>query len=80
MLSTKLWLVTQVAMAITARPIMLASKTRHPNCSRIGMRIFTIALHTKPLVCDFSKEAEGEAAETWSRAVVSQRTLLESSS
>ena len=44
------------------------------------MRIFTIALHTKPLVCDFSKEAEGEAAETWSRAVVSQRTLLESSS
>ena len=51
MLSTKLWFVTQVAMAITARPIMLASKTRHPNCSRIGIRILTIARHSRQLVC-----------------------------
>jgi hypothetical protein len=37
-------------MASTARPIMLASKTRHPNCSRMGIRILTIARHTSPLV------------------------------
>jgi hypothetical protein len=47
MLSTKLWFVTHVAMAMTASPIMDASKTRHPSCSRMGIRILTIALHTR---------------------------------
>jgi hypothetical protein len=40
--STKLWFVNHVAIAITARPIREASKTRHPSCSRIDTRIFTI--------------------------------------
>lgn len=35
---------THVATAITARPIMEASRTRHPNCSRMGIRILTITL------------------------------------
>jgi hypothetical protein len=34
-------------MAMTASPIMDASKTRHPSCSRMGIRILTIALHTR---------------------------------
>lgn len=42
--STKLWLVSHVAMAITARPMVEASSTRQPSCSRIGIRILTISL------------------------------------
>lgn len=34
---------THVAMAMTAKPINEASSTKHPNCSRMGMRILTIA-------------------------------------
>lgn len=49
---------TQVAMAMTARPIMDASSTRHPNCSRMGMRILTIA---QPLPC--CQMAGGQAGE-----------------
>jgi hypothetical protein len=40
--STKLWFVNHVAIAMTARPTREASKTRHPSCSRIDIRIFTI--------------------------------------
>jgi hypothetical protein len=39
---------THVAMAMTARPISEASKTRHANCMRMGIRILTISLRTKP--------------------------------
>jgi hypothetical protein len=35
---------THVATAITANPIIEASRTRHPNCSRMGIRILTITL------------------------------------
>jgi hypothetical protein len=35
---------THVAVAMTARPIIEASSTRHPNCSRMGMRILTMTL------------------------------------
>lgn len=59
MLSTKLWFVTQVAMAITARPIMDASNTRHPSCSRMGIRIFTIALHAGQLVSEIASAGGG---------------------
>ena len=33
---------THVAMAMTARPIIEANNTRHPNCSRMGIRILTM--------------------------------------
>jgi hypothetical protein len=45
--STKLWLVTQVAIPMTASPIMDASSTRQPSCSRIGIRILTIDTATR---------------------------------
>lgn len=83
MLSTKLWFVIQVAMAITARPIMDASKTRHPSCSRMGIRILTIVLRNPDGWQVFSlyggrRAADGQAAEARGGAMVSQHTLLAS--
>jgi hypothetical protein len=44
---TKLWLVSHVAMATTARPMVEANNTRQPSCSRIGIRILTILCHAQ---------------------------------
>lgn len=38
---------THVAIATTAKPIREARRTRHPNCSLIGIRILTMALPAK---------------------------------
>ena len=84
MLSTKLWFVTHVAMAMTARPIMEASKTRHPSCSRMGIRILTIALHTRRrrvfFCCNGNGNGNGYGRPRLGGTVVSQRALLASCS
>jgi hypothetical protein len=57
---TKLWLVSHVAMATTARPMVEANNTKQPSCSRIGIRILTILCHAQR-VC-FYPRREGLGA------------------
>jgi hypothetical protein len=40
---------------MTARPSSAASSTRHPSCSRIGMRIFILGGRSPCLVTLFSR-------------------------
>jgi hypothetical protein len=44
---------------MTARPSSAASSTRHPSCSRIGMRIFILGGRSPCLVTLFSRCGAG---------------------
>jgi hypothetical protein len=69
--STKLWLVSHVAIARTAKPMVEASSTRQPNCSRIGMRILTISQPPEQK-CVSHGRGRGEGAEPREVAGISQ--------
>lgn len=58
-------------MAMTAKPIIDASSTRHPNCSRIGIRILTITLRPRARL-QVSRAREDVGAEPRGTAAISQ--------
>ena len=58
---------------MTARPIIEANSTRHPNCSRIGIRILTMLPGTRvPLAVVSFPGGRGRRAATWEGARVAR--------